>query len=310
MGFLGKSFGGNISSGIKETISSSISSGGPFGGECSGINGINIFDSKKERQAHEYIREARQYVSEGEEIYDEAYRNVSEYASETEYKLRQHFEYKQMLAKELGTDIGNTLKSFSNFNIDSKVVDAPTINGKSSGVDINLFKTTFSDCVKPNEGSSIFDMILSEVDFYDAKRKRDEAKQFKERMKMERNRLKRIKEQMSEIQSFIISEKSELDSLMGKVRKMAQELNSGLLRNSFSREEAEYLKGIHKITEHIANLLSTQFLTDSLSITSKYQQVYDGVKLINQNLPSTPSIHDRSTLYAIKRIVAGTIVMY
>ena len=55
-------------------------------------------------------------------------------------------------------------------------------------------------------------------------------------------------------------------------------------------------------------LLSTRFLTDKFSISSKYQDLYDGIKQINQELPCAPSITDKSTIDAMKRIVDGIIL--
>lgn len=296
MGLFGPSLGDLLVDVVKEAIGDHSSSGGMFE------------SAEKKRQAREYISQAKQYVREGEEIYEKAYSKVSFYAFETEYKLRQHFEYKQKLAKNLGSSVGNTIRNFNNFNIDSKIIEAPTIRASSGEMDLSVFKTAAASCIPPADIHLGFDLFSSDEDYYEAKRQKDEARHYKERMKAEKERLYRYKEQMGEIQRFISSEKDELDVLMEKVNKMTGELNSGMKKDSFSREEADYLKGIHKITERIVNLLSTQFLTDSLSINSKYLQVYDGVKKINQNLPCAPSIHDGSTLDAIKKIIDGAIV--
>lgn len=305
MGLFGKSLGEMLIDAVKDAVRE----GGSSSGGYSSSSGINIFEnSEKKRETRELISQAKQYISEGDSIYEKAYDKVTSYASETEYKLRQHAEYKQKLARELGSNVGNTLKNFSSFNIDSKVIEAPTISGNTGGVDISIFKSATSSCMPRIDTPSIFDFFASDDDYYEAKRQRDEAKRYKERMKLEKERLYRYKEQMGEIQSFINSERNELDLLMAKVNKMTSELNSGMKKSSFTRDEADYLKGIHKITERVVDLLSTQFLTDSFSISSKYQKLFDGIKQINQNLPYAPSITDRSTIDAIKRIVDGTIV--
>jgi hypothetical protein len=69
-----------------------------------------------------------------------------------------------------------------------------------------------------------------------------------------------------------------------------------------------YETAYHNITEQIVELLSTQFLTDSFLITSKYQQVYDQVRTINHELLDAPSIKDRTTFDAIRVIVDRPIV--
>lgn len=95
--------------------------------------------------------------------------------------------------------------------------------------------------------------------------------------------------------------------LMGKLRTMAGQLKLGMQKTSFSTEEAEYLKGIHKIAEGIVALLSTEFLNDAFSINPKYQEIYADIKNMNQNLPSVPSIADPNTVAGIKRILSGPV---
>ena len=260
----------------------------------------------KSRQAREYIQRAKELVREGDDLYERAYSKVTSYASETEYRLRQHMNYKKEVAKELGGSIGGTLRDFKNFNINVKTITAPSIQESSSG--LRGFESAMSSCMPRIDMPSIFDMFISDDDYYEAKRQRDEARNYKERMKMERDKLNDYKEKISEIRSFIDSEKSELDSLMGKLKKMTGELKTGMQKSSFSMEEAEYLKGIHKIAECVVGLLSTEFLSDGFSINQRYQKAFAGVKSINQNLPYVPSISDVNTVRTIKRILDGTIV--
>lgn len=259
----------------------------------------------KSRQAREYLQRAKELVQEADDIYDRAYSRVSSYASETEYKLSKHNDYKNKIAKELGSTVETSLKSFSNFNIDSKIISVPDIKTDVSGIN---FGSMVSCCMPHIDTPSIFDMFISDDDYYEAKRQRDEAKRYKEEMKLERDKLNNYKEKMSEIQLFIDSERTELDSLMGKITKMTSELNVAMQKNSFTKQEANYLKGTHKIAEYVANLLSTEFLGDSFSISQRYKKAFDGIKTLNQNLPYSPSISDSTTADAIKRIIDGTIV--
>ena len=260
----------------------------------------------KNRQAKEYIRRAKELISEGNSIYEKAYNKVTSYASETEYRLRQHTDYKKQLVKELGGTIGTTLKDFEHFNIDIKTISTPSIQESNTG--LYSFGSAISSCMPHLDVLSILDMFISDDDYYEAKRQRDEAKLYKERMKMERDKLNNYKEKMSEIRTFISSEKSELDSLMEKLKKMTNELKGSMQKSSFSIEEAEYLKGTHKIAEYIVALLSTEFLSDTFAINQKYQKVFSDIKNINQNLPCAPSITDSDTITAIKHILSGLIV--
>lgn len=260
----------------------------------------------KRRQAKEYIQRAKELVREGDDLYERAYSKVTSYASETEYRLRQHMNYKKEVAKELGSCIGGALRDFKNFNIDIKTIIAPSIQESNAG--LRGFESAMSSCMPRLEIPSIFDMFISDDDYYEARRQRDEARYYKERMKMERDKLNDYKEKISEIRSFIDSERSELDSLMSKLKKMTDELKSGMQKSSFSIDESEYLKGVHKIAEFVVGLLSTEFLSDGFSINQRYQKAFAGVKSINQNLPYAPSISDINTVGTIKRILDGTIV--
>lgn len=268
----------------------------------------------KSRQAREYIQRAKELVNEGNEIYNKAYNKVSGYAAETEYLLSKHNDYKKSISKELGDSIGVTLKDFTSFNIDAKVIPAPIIRNLNSNINsltvpsIRSFNSMLQNSVIGINLLSLSDFFISDSDYYEAKYKRDEARLYKERMKREREVLFNYKEKMSEIRSFISSEKNELDSLMTKLRKMNDDLKTAMRKKTFTNDEAEYLKGIHKIAECISTLLSTEFLGDSFSISQKYTNVFNEIKRINQNLPAAPSISDSNTIIRIKQILDGRVI--
>lgn len=132
-------------------------------------------------------------------------------------------------------------------------------------------------------------------------RQRNDAKMFKEHMKMERDKLYAYKEKMVEIRSFISSEESEINTLMDKLRKMQSELESAMKKPSFSSAEAEYFKGIQKISESIISLLSTEFLEDGFSISKKYQKAFSEIERINQEIPYSPLISDGNTAAFLKK---------
>lgn len=263
---------------------------------------------EKSKEARECIQRAKELVKEGDRIYEAAYDKVQSYASETEYRLKRHMSYKQDIAKELGGNIGSTLKAFADFHIDEKIISAPSIQERNSTV--KNFRDSLASCVvsTPFDMPSVLDAFISDDDYYEAKHQKDEAKRYKERMKMERESLYEYKDKMAEIRIFIDEEKSELDSLMEKIRKLTGDLNTGMKKSTFSSKEAEYLKGIHKIAECIVTLLSTEFLTDGFSINQRYQNAFSAIKNINQNLPYAPSITDSTTAAAIKKIIDGQIV--
>lgn len=265
----------------------------------------------RSREAREFIKRAKELVEEGNEIYSNAYAKVSIYAHETEYKLRQHAEYKKEIAKEFGGVIGSTLKEFEKFDIDSKTISSPSFNSsgfsiKDSSLGLSTFSSSMSSCIRPS--ISISDFFFSDDDYYAARSQRDEARRFKERMKLEREVMYNYRDRMSEIRSFIDREKSEIDSLMNKVRKITNELNQGMKKNEFTSEEALYFKGIKKISEKLMALITADFLSDSFSINQKYQKLFAELQTLNKNIPSAPSIKDNTTLKAIKSILDGGVV--
>lgn len=265
----------------------------------------------RSKEAREFLRQAKELTKEGEAIYDRAYDKVSSYASETEYKLRRHMDYKKTIAKELNSgSIAVTLRDFKQFNIDKKIISMPTIKDvtiKESNVGLGGLSHAVSSLDVRAELPSILDMFISDDDYYEARRAKDEAKRFKERMKMEREELYSCKEKMAEICSFIIEEKDELDALMNKIKKITSELEDAMKQNSFTEQQAIYLKSIHQIAECVAALLSEDFLSDTLNIKQRYMNIFNEIKNINQNLPYAPSISDSVTLAQLKRIADGGV---
>jgi hypothetical protein len=260
----------------------------------------------KRRQAQEYLQRARELVREGNEIYETAYEKVSAYAFETQLRIQKHTNYKNEIAKELGGNIGTTLQKFQDFNIDKKTIETPmaitTPSLYESKTGESMFASAVTDCLPRIEMPSIFNMFISEDDYYAARNQRDEAKLYKERMRMEREKLNAYKEKMGEIRSFMDSEKNVLSSLMSKLRGMTDELSNSMQQDSFTTEKANYLKGIHAIAGKIVTLLSTQFLTESFNINQGYREIFEAIEEVDQNLPSVPSITDANTAATLKRI--------
>ncbi|MDY2966303.1 MAG: hypothetical protein SOR58_08905 [Megasphaera massiliensis] len=264
---------------------------------------------EKSRRAREYLKRAKELVKDGNDLYERAYNKTTSYADETEDRLRSHMHYKQKVARELGNTINVTLENFNSFDIDSRVMSAPSI--KEPQMDLGSFQSTFSSCFPSPSIPSIFDRFISDEDYYEARAQLDEAKWYKSRMREEKARLYEYKERMGEIRSFISTEKYELDSLLEKLRKMTDELQESMKEDSFSADRAVYLKGIHKISSHIVTLLNTSFLGDKFAINQKYQEVFSAIQSINRNIPDKPSIGDSNLLNSIRQILDNdTIIVH
>lgn len=256
----------------------------------------------RRRDTREYIKRAKELVNEGNDIYNRAYNRTIEYARETERRLKEHLNYKQSIAKELGNDISGTLKNFkldikykssNNSNINISWLNNTYYKPVSNSSSLNMFNSSVSLLeICSDNIPSIFDFFSSDDDYYEAKRQRDEAKRYKEEMKMEREKFTAYREKMSQIRDFIYSEEEQINSLMDKLRKMTNEIKKSSNKQKLTRQESEYLKCICKICEKLSKLLTSEFLDDNFSINEKYKNILKGIKRINENLPSEPSISD------------------
>lgn len=267
--------------------------------------------AERKQRAKRYISDAKRIVEEANERYQREYNKISSKAYDLEYTLRDHTEHKVKLAKKLAGDIKVTLTRFENFNIDKKTIQAPSFSsfgnlGSNLG-NMPSLTSNFSGVMNPLSIITIFDFFISDEDYYEAKSKYEEAKNYKQQLIYKREELYLYRDKMNEILSFIRSERTELDTLFGKLDKMNGELRTSMEKQLFTASEAEYLKGIHGICELISKLLTTEFLGDRFSITSRYQTAFSEIKKINNALPSSPHISDDQTLSAIKDMLKSNI---
>ena len=236
---------------------------------------------------------AKELVEEGDEIYSKAYEKVSSYASETEYRIIQHDKFKKELLQKLGRTTKATMISFKNFNIDSKI-DRPDISSSASGFqgDLQSFSNITSSIIANPFPMDAVSFLFDEVDLYEAKRTRDEARRYKDRMRGERDKLYAYKDKMSEIRTFIDQEKETLNKLAAKLERGIDELNKGMTKSSFTEDEAIRLKGINKIIEMLYNTLSTNFIDNNCMITNEYKKNYDLMVDLNSQIPESPDTTD------------------
>lgn len=249
--------------------------------------------NEKRKQAEEYRKRAREYVRDGEALYNKAYSEVSSYAYDTSRKIEQHYNYKQKVIREISSDISPVLSGFEKFNIDSKIFDSPDISGTRSTIlsGSALLGNSFTSVMPRVNLLSLLD-LFSDVgeEYYEARRQRDEAKRFYEDMKYEREKLRNAKENLKNIRNVIIDERELLDGMLLRLKQITIQLNSEMNKQSFSHAEAMYLKGIHKIASSVNSLISTKFLNDNFTITSQYEKSLDKIKSINNSLQSAPTI--------------------
>ena len=222
----------------------------------------------------EYNYKAREYVSEGQRIYEDAYENLRTACYKTQDKIYKYVRYK----KEILNEINRTLRKI---DVSNKEIHL--------SMDIN-FRSLESSSVVQEERLDVVDKMLatwttpslkdffvdvSSSDYYMARSEMQRAKSYRDRMKMERERLRDTKYAVQKIPDFLYEEQRQIDSLMEKFRKTADGINQGN-----SKEKVEVLK---QIAEVIAGLLTTQFLDNNYQITSQYMGVYNQISAINKS---------------------------
>lgn len=276
---------------------------------------FDLFDDVKEnmernKKARAFIRDAKRYRKEGEEIYDKAYLKVFDYSLETNSRLKKHANYKKGIARELKNDIKITLSKVQSLEYTNSGL-SNTVDSSAFGLnDINNYSNAFKSCM-PTGGAdipSILDMFISDEDYYDAMRQRDEAKHFKEMMKIEKMNLYIYKDRMSVIRDYIWEEKNQLDQLIDKVRAITNSINENLKKNSFKNDEVDYMKSIGLIAEQIVSMLKSDFLKDDFFVSEEYQSNLEKIKVINSNLPSAPDIRSNNSYIYLKDIQKVIVV--
>lgn len=252
--------------------------------------------AEKRKRAAEYRRKARQYIEDGERIYNTAYSEVFSYSYETSKKIEKHYDYKQQIIKELKSDVAPVITRFNDFDIDRKVIDSPSVNASVlssiSGMDLCKSLSSSDHSVYSVFPIPRLDELFSDPDeeYWEARRQKDEANRFYENMKYERNNLHNIKEKMRTIRYYIDDEKELLAGLTSKVKNISAQLNTSMKRKRFSQSEADYLKGVHEIAQSLSELLTTKFFDNNFNITSQYKTAFEKIKAIDNSLPTAPTI--------------------
>ena len=243
---------------------------------------------EKAQRAREYRQRAKELVREGEDLYERAFERTIRLARKVEEELKQHIAFKREIGNELECDVNSTLSQFAAFNIDSRIERTTEIIVSDLGM--KMFASATDNYIINPQIPSILDSFFSTEDYYEAKRQRDEARKYKEQMKLEKEKLYVYKDRMETISAFIKNERAELETLMKKVRLMTEKLKSCMSQEKFSTEEAQQLKGLQQITEGIVSLLSADFLAKDFGINQSYIDSYEKIKSINSNLPDTPDL--------------------
>ncbi|MDE6672871.1 MAG: hypothetical protein K2K16_11870 [Ruminococcus sp.] len=241
---------------------------------------MGLFDKAKDnyekrQKIAEWNYQAREYISEGQRVYEEAYGNLAYACSKVEYKMQDFVRWKQKVLNE----INNTLKTIDSQHSDLKLsLKVDFINLETCAVtqneQLDCVDRALATWVVPSI-SDLFHNVSSE-EYYEAKQNMQQAKMFKYQMRAKRDELKQAKYAVQEIPNFISDEKNQIEQLMDKFRKTAENISQ-----SNTEERIESLQQIAKL---IADSLTTKFIDNQYQITEQYQDIHRHIAMTNESL--------------------------
>ena len=262
----------------------------------------------------QYLEEAKEYIEKGKETYNEEYERVNDLSQETRDNISDHNEWKRGISRRISQDISPILTDFKNFNIDSRIVIPKIAEIDSHKISSSSGVQLFNGCKFMNKQPSIFSILstsgCTERDVEKARKQRNKAFDFSQEMYLKATELSNVRSRFNTINSFIVEEENQLNSLMNKLDKITEKLKRGMKNTEFTEKEANYMKCIHAIGNYIVEEMSTVFLDRDFNITEQYKKSFENIKKINGVLPESPQITDDSLLDGIKKILEGGIIVY
>ncbi|MDE6034841.1 MAG: hypothetical protein K2G36_02915 [Ruminococcus sp.] len=241
---------------------------------------MGLFDKAKDnyekrQKIAEWNYQAREYVSEGQRAYEEAYGNLAYACMKVENKMQDFVRWKQKVLDE----INRTLKTLNSQHSDLKLsLKVDFINLETCSVtqneQLDCVDRALATWVVPSVSDLFHNISIEE--YYEAKQNMQQAKMYKAQMKAKRDELKQAKYAVQAIPTFISDEKSQIEQLMDKFRKTAQNINQ-----SNAEERTASLCQIAKL---IADSLSTKFIDNQYKVTEQYTDIHRQIAMTNQSL--------------------------
>ncbi|MDE6087191.1 MAG: hypothetical protein K2G25_02265 [Oscillospiraceae bacterium] len=228
---------------------------------------------EKRQQIADWNYRAREYVSEGQRIYEEAYGNLVYECSKVGDKVRNFVNYKQQVLKEINATLKSINQSAIDINISS--IDFASLDrcAVTQSEQLTCVDKALDTWVVPEISDWFRD--VSYEDYYGAKSNMNRAKAYKEQMKTKREMLRNAKYAVRSIPDFLSDEKSQIEQLMEKFRKTA---------NGIKPSEKERADSLCTIANLIAKSLSTQLLDNNYQITQQYQEIHNQISYTNNSL--------------------------
>ena len=254
---------------------------------------------ERRREAREIRQEAKEILSDAKDLYDD-YKDLrgdtQRAANQLNDLIGSYNNYKSDVLKELNSDISVSIDNFRRFNISSRVAAPPNL---SSAPTIPTVSVSSIMANLPGGSLNLISIALSafsdpDKDYEEADRQRDAAREYLYKVEDALNAMKSLYESLSNSRKYIESEKSSLTQLMEKLRKIVNQLNGAMNRNSFTEKEARYMTGIAKIAEMIKNSLEQRIVGSSGNIESNYKLYSGKLRELNNLIPAAPTVSGSS----------------
>lgn len=242
---------------------------------------FDAFDKAKDnyerrRAIDEYNYRAREYTSDGQRIYEEAYNKLCDACWKVDGKVYDYQRYKQNILFDINRALRSLDSSHKDYHITSSI-DIPALDSCAVHQEekLDVIDKMLATWTPPSVTDFFGDNTM---DYYEAKANMNKARHYKDMMKMKREELRNAREAVLKIPDFIYDEKKQIDELMKKFNKTVQSINS-----EYSPEKAAALK---QIAEMIAESMKTQFINNNYMVTDQYKAVSSRFRLINDSLSS------------------------
>jgi len=239
---------------------------------------------EKRQKIAEWNYKAKEYIQSGNEGYENAFVELQIACGNVESKIRSFVQYKQHVLSEINSD----LKKLDSTHMDlqlSTQINFPS--WESSGVTVKSWEklTEFDKIIDTWVAPSISDFFTdATLDYYEAKSNMNRAKTYRDIMRTKKQELKEAKYAVKEIPSLMEDEKRKIEALMSKFKKALSMVKSC--------DDVEQIDSLKKISELIADSLTTQFLDNNYQITSQYKAVHDRMGDLNSSLGQIDWLRD------------------
>lgn len=241
---------------------------------------MGLFSNAKEnydrrRDIAEFNYRAREYVSEGQKIYEDAYYDLHVTCINVGIKVQEYFQYKKNILDEINRTLNKIGKEVTETGIAEKFVIPEIVpSAVSQGEKLYTFDRIIDTWTMP----SVSDFFggTSTTDYYQAKAEMQKAKAYKMELKAKREELRNAKYAVKSIPDYIYDEKSQIEELMDKFRKISSDISN--LRENQNTDK------LMQIAEIIAETLKTEFTDNNYQITSEYSRIHNRIGEINSSI--------------------------